>query len=211
MSTFSTHAFAALSAFFEGESPAGAGSAAALTGALGASVLATVARMRKATADTDRTAQLSAAEPALRALAAHLLTLAAEDRDAYRALLAAHRLPAQTDDEQHVRRGATEDAMKAATGVPLDIVRACGQAFHSAVAVATYGPARARGEVAVGVELLRAAAHGAGVCIAANLPAIADADFVAGVTREQGQLESALARDGDAIRLALAPRDRPRV
>jgi formiminotetrahydrofolate cyclodeaminase len=97
-----------------------------------------------------------------------------------------------------------QTATKAAIAVRLRIMAVCQQILYAAISVATYAPVRARGEVAVGVELVRASFHGAGVCVAASLPAITDADFVAHVTDERRQLESDAADARETIRLALA-------
>jgi formiminotetrahydrofolate cyclodeaminase len=161
--------------------------------------------MAKTTTGKPRqTAELATAGSTLGALSESLLTLADQDAEAYRALRAAFRLPASTHEEEQVRREAVQHAVRAATDVPLQIMAACGQALHVAVTVATFAPVRARSEVAVGVELLRAAFHGAGVCIVANLPAMTDAAFVADVRRDRQQLDADATDDRDAIRLVLA-------
>jgi formiminotetrahydrofolate cyclodeaminase len=175
-----------------------------LSGALRASVLATVARAPKTGIRPEQRAQLLAVEGTLRALAARLLALADQDRDAYVALLAAYRLPTGTPQEQRNRRAAVQGAMMSATQTPLQILAACGEVFNVAVSAATQAPVRAGGEIAVGVELVGAAFHGAVVCIAANLPAIVDGDFVESVARDQRQIETAAADDRETIRLVLA-------
>jgi formiminotetrahydrofolate cyclodeaminase len=208
MTVFSTLADIDLLGLFDGESPGGAGSAAAAGAALGVRLLATVARV-KTGGDDEQAGHLAAADATLCALGERLLVLAQLDREIYRRLIAAYRLPARTREEHDARRHALQSAMKAATDVPLQIMDACQQALSVAVLLATHGRVRARGEVAVGVELIRAAVAGAGVCIAANLPVIIDRDFIVSVTRDRAQLEADAADNREAIRLVLAGQDLP--
>jgi methenyltetrahydrofolate cyclohydrolase len=209
MTVLSAPVLVDLLGLFDSESPAGAGSAAAIGAALGVRLLATVARMPKTGSDPEQVARLAAVDATLGTLGERLLVLAHQDRETYRRLVAAYRLPARTREDQDARRQALQSAMKTATDVPMQIMDACQQALTVAMSLATHGRVRARGEVAVGVELIRAAVAGAGVCIAANLPAIADRDFTAGVTRDRRQLEADAADARETIRLVLAGEDLP--
>jgi formiminotetrahydrofolate cyclodeaminase len=201
MAQFSTRALADLLGCFSAGSAA-AGAAAALSGALGASVLSGVTRT-EAMAGTGQ-AQFDDAVTAIRLLSEYLLALAEQDHAAQERLSAAYPLPARTPDERASRRAAVRAAMTAATDVRLRIMSVCEQVLSAAVSIATYAPVRARAEVAVGVQLLRASFEGAGICVAASLPAIADADYVARVTDHQRQLESDVVDALAAIRLPLA-------
>jgi formiminotetrahydrofolate cyclodeaminase len=209
MTVTSTPAPVDLLGLFDGECPAGAGSAAAIGAALGVRLLATVARMPKTGGEPEQAARLAAVDATLCALGERLLVLGQHDRETYRGLIAAYRLPARTREEQEARRQVLQTATKAATAVPLQIMEACHQALTVAVSLAAHGRVRARGEVAVGVELIRAAVAGAAVCIAANLPAISDLDFVAGATRDRRQLETETADCREMIRVVLAGQDLP--
>src|SRR5690348_578169 len=83
-----------LAALQSPEPTPGGGSAAALAGAMGASLLAMVAGLPKSKAATaEDAARLAAAGQRSTALAAELKTLVDRDSEAYRQVMAAFRLP----------------------------------------------------------------------------------------------------------------------
>src|SRR4051794_30086000 len=94
-----------LDAFASSEPLPGGGSAAALTGALGTSLLLMVAGMAKTrTGSPEETVDLSAAAARLRPIRDELITLIEQDSRAYLAVIAAYREPRSTDEERR-RRG----------------------------------------------------------------------------------------------------------
>src|SRR5580765_6846898 len=94
----------------------GGGSAAALAGAIAASLLAMVAAMPKTKNGTpeDRAA-LDAVHPEILPLRAELVGLIDRDAASYDGVVAAYRLPKGTDDEKAARKAAVATAMKHAT------------------------------------------------------------------------------------------------
>ena len=193
-----------LDAFASSDAVPGGGSAAALAGALGASLLLMVARMSKTKSGApEETADLAEAAGRLQSLRDRLLELVDEDSDAYRRVRTALRLPRSTDTENAARTTAVDDAMRAATETPLDTMRACQQALCGAVVVAANGNRNASSDVGVGVELLAAALRGARMNVDINLAALTDAAYVSRVREEAGELERDAAADADAVRRAL--------
>ena len=82
----------------------GGGSASALAGALGSSLLLMVAGMPKTRTGTpEETADLAAAAARLRPLRDRLLTLIDSDSDAYAAVSSAFKLPKETDSASCMR------------------------------------------------------------------------------------------------------------
>jgi formiminotetrahydrofolate cyclodeaminase len=184
-------------------SPAG-GSASALAGAAGVSLLlmATVLPKTRSGAPAE-TVSLSAAGERLKPLRETLLALVDKDADAYDALLAAFRAPRSTEEER-VRRGeGIGAAMRRATDVPLETLRAARQALGAAVPVAVNGSRAASADVNVAVELLLAAVRGAAGSVDANLAMIKDADYVDRIASERRTLEDGSAEDGERARAAL--------
>jgi formiminotetrahydrofolate cyclodeaminase len=180
----------ALDAFASSEPVPGGGSAAALAGALGVSLLLMVAGLsRTRTAVPEGGADLASASARLRTIREQLMELIERDADAYRAVLAARRRPKTTEAERRERLDAIQAAMQIAIEAPLDVMRACQQALRGAVIVARTGLASAASDVAVGVELLLAAVRGAGWSVDANLPALADASYASRVAAERRELE----------------------
>src|SRR6185436_12064808 len=114
-----------LDAFASNEAVPGGGSAAALAGAVGVSLLITVASLPKTrTGAPEEAADLSEAAARLRPLRETLTSLVDQDSDAYQAVLAAYRLAKSTDAEKAARRDAIQDAMRGATEIPLATMRA---------------------------------------------------------------------------------------
>jgi formiminotetrahydrofolate cyclodeaminase len=192
MTSYSTYALADLFDAFASNDPVpGGGSAAALTGALGVSLLIMVAGLPKTrTGAPEEAADLSRASARLRPLRESLQELIDRDAAAYQAVVAAYRLPKSSNDEQAQRAQAIADAMRAATETPLDTMRLCQQALEGAAIVAVNGLATATSDVAVAIELLLTAAKGAGMNVDANLPAWKDRVRAEQVRLERKELEA---------------------
>jgi formiminotetrahydrofolate cyclodeaminase len=190
-----------LDAFASSEPVPGGGSAAALAGAIGASLLIMVAGLTKTKTGTpEEAADLSEASARLRPLRDTLLSIVDRDGDAYGSVMKAMRLPKDTESERGVRRAAIEQAMVRATDVPLDTMRVSQQALRSAVIVADKGNRHAASDTGVGVELLMAAFRGAAMNIDANIGAISDAAYVERVKNERRQLEEDAVADAGRAR-----------
>ncbi len=129
-----------LDAFSSSAPTPGGGSAAALAGALGASLLAMVAALPKTKNNTpEERAALDAARATILRLRSQLVELIDRDAAAYDAVVAAYRLPKGTDEEKAVRKTAIQDALKLATDVPLETCLAVNDVAREAGAVAGGG------------------------------------------------------------------------
>jgi methenyltetrahydrofolate cyclohydrolase len=182
-----------LDAFASNQPVPGGGSAAALAGAIGASLLIMVAGLPKTRHGTDEErSALTAAAARLRPLRDELASLIDRDSEAYTSVINAYRLPRSTDAEQAARRNAIDEAMRAATEAPLATIRACERAMREAEVIASSGAASASSDVAVGIELLKTAARGAGMNVDTNLAAVKDAEYVKRASQEQRDLEQAI-------------------
>lgn len=182
-----------LDAFASNQPVPGGGSAAALAGAIGASLLIMVAGLPKTRHGTDEErSALTAAAARLRPLRDELASLIDRDSEAYTSVINAYRLPRSTDAEQAARRDAIDEAMRAATEAPLATIRACERAMREAEVIASSGAASASSDVAVGIELLKTAARGAGMNVDTNLAAVKDAEYVQRASQEQRDLEQAI-------------------
>jgi formiminotetrahydrofolate cyclodeaminase len=193
-----------LDAFASNEPYPGGGSAAALAGALGVSLLlmaAGVARTR--TGAPEEAADLAEASARLRPLRDTLTSIVDADSVAYQGVMAAMRLPKATEDEKAARREAIQAAMRGATETPLDTMRACQQALRGALIVAANASRNASSDMAVGIELLAATIRGAGVNVDVNLAALQDASFVERARAERQELEAEGLADADEARTTL--------
>jgi formiminotetrahydrofolate cyclodeaminase len=180
-----------LDAFASNEPVPGGGSAAALAGAVGASLLIMVAGLPKTrTGAPEEAADLAEASARLRPLRDRLASLVERDSAAYTAVLDAMRLPKATDADKQARRTAIEDAMRGAIEVPMDTMRACQQAVRGAVIVASNGYTNASTDTGTAVLLLMAGLRGAALNVDVNLKSLSDAAFAQRVSAERDQLLS---------------------
>jgi formiminotetrahydrofolate cyclodeaminase len=194
-----------LRAFRSPEPTPGGGSAAALAGAIGASLLAMVAALPKSRAATEEdAARLAAAGSRCTAIAAELEALVDRDSDAYGLVMAAYRQPKGTAPEKAARSAAIQAAMREAIGAPLAVMRACAAAGEQAVVVATLGNPSASSDARVGLELLGAGLRGARRNVDINLESVKDAEYAAAVGAEIAELDRALAHETAAIDRRLA-------
>lgn len=185
-----------LDAFASNAPVPGGGSAAALAGALGVSLLIMAASLPKSrTGAPEEAADLAEAAARLRPLRDTLIQLIDADSAAYRAVMAAMKLPNAADAETAARTAALQSAMKGATDVPLDVMRAGQQALAGAVIVARNAYRVAASDVATAVELLASSVRSAALSIDGNLAAIKDGPYTARVSVEREQLVGDSARD----------------
>jgi len=140
----------------------GGGSAAAWAGATGAALVAMVGGMEKTrTGDAAERTRLAAVRSRAGAAGDELRGLVDEDSAAYDAVMAAYRLPKQTDDEKASRKAAIQVALERATDVPLRTAAACLTVLESAAAAAADGNPNALSDALTGGALAWAGLRGA--------------------------------------------------
>jgi formiminotetrahydrofolate cyclodeaminase len=173
LSELSVRAF--LERLASGDPTPGGGSASALVGALGASLVSmvcnlTVGRERYADFEDDaRSIQATAAE-----LRDRLQRGIDEDTAAYGAVIAAYRLPRGTDQEKAERTDAIQAATVQAALVPLGLVEASAQVIVLAERALGRTNPNAASDLAVGALLGLAAMDGAAANVEVNLGSIRD-------------------------------------
>jgi len=167
----------------------GGGTAAAIAGAMGTALLMMVAGLEKTKSNTDdEKAALMAAAGGLKPLRARLMSLADDDASAFDAVMAAYRLPKATDEEKAARTRAIQAALRGATEIPLETLRACAHALEHARVVADCGNRSAESDVGVALGLLKAAASGAAANVRSNLGGLKDEAFKAATEAETARL-----------------------
>jgi formiminotetrahydrofolate cyclodeaminase len=178
-----------LAAFRSSDPTPGGGSASALAGALGASLIAMVSSLPKPRASSDddilrlRTSGHRAVE-----LAEQLTALVDRDAEAYDQVVGAYRLPKGTDAEKAARGEQIQRAMREAIDTPLDVMRACCEALEHVRVVGELGNPNAASDIEVARELLRAGLRGARHNVEINLGIVKDAEYVARVREETARL-----------------------
>ena len=180
-----------LAAFRAPEPTPGGGSASALSGAVGASLLAMVAGLPKSRAQNrDDELRLAAARARCLSSSEQLAALMDRDSDAYESVVAAFRLPKDSDDDKRVRTERIQEALRFATETPLDVMRTCRDAIRAAADVGALGNANATSDVEVGLELLMAGVRGAKLNVAINVGSIKDRTYADAATKQAEQLEA---------------------
>jgi formiminotetrahydrofolate cyclodeaminase len=180
----------------------GGGSASALAGALGAALVEMVCELtvgKPEYEEADPVArELGAAAAELRGT---LLVAAEEDAAAYLDVVAARRLPRESDEERAARKAAIGEASVAATEVPLRVARLAAEVLDLAASIAAIGNRNAVSDAGAAALLAAAAARGAALNVRINLPSLPEAHPLrADAPARLAELESSVSkREAEAL------------
>jgi len=188
-----------LAALASPEDAHGSLAAAAIAGAMGASLLRMVAALPRtlSSGDDDATALVSAAAALVRVQEELLETV--ETETAVR-LFAARSLPKASRAERAKRESAIQFALRAAVDVPLEVMRLCDRALQRAEAVARRSSRAASTDVELAVALLEAAFNAARSNLEAKLPILTDAGHVTSIGEQVARLSDDAGSAADAAR-----------
>ena len=176
-----------LAALASSDDTYGALTAAAVAGAMGASLLQKVAALPQTLPPAaDELAALVRAAAALARGQEELLETV-ETETAVR-LFAARNMPQTSKLERADRERAIQLALRAAADVPLEIMRLCERALRHAHTVSDRSPRAASTEVELGVMLLDTAFNAARSILEAKLPVLTDAVHVTSISEEIARL-----------------------
>jgi formiminotetrahydrofolate cyclodeaminase len=183
----------------------GGGSASAVAGALGASLVAMVAALSEGRPKYAEHAALHAeARSVGERVTAKLLALADEDAEAYAAFAAAMKLARDTPANAAARTAAMQAAARWAAEVPLRCVETCVELVLAAETLAGRSNRNAASDLNVAAMLGEAAARGAAANVLVNLPSLDQADpFVGEATVRVDRLLHEIGRLADATRAAV--------
>ena len=172
----------------------GGGTAAAIAGAMGTSLLVMVSGLAKSKNNTDdEKAALAKARAAIEPVTTRLTGLADADAASFDGVMAAYRLPKASDEEKQARTKAIQSALRGATEIPLETLRACAAALEHSRAVAEYGNQSAASDTGVAIGLLKAAAAGAAANVRINLEGLKDEAYRSATEAETSRLLEAAA------------------
>jgi len=161
-------------------SPApGGGCVSALSGALGASLVAMVCRLTigKNGYEEHEVLIKSSLEKA-DSLARDLLLAIQRDKEAFDSVMEAFALPKSTDEEKEIRKAAIQKAFKGAVSSPENIAANCFEVLEIAARIINKCNANAISDIAVGALEAFTGLQGALLNIRINLPSIKDAEYV---------------------------------
>lgn len=157
----------------------GGGSVAALSGALGASLVAMVCRLTLGKKGYEAVNdEMQSILPRAEELQRALRDLMQADTDAYARVMDAYKLPKQTDAEKNIRTRAIQDALKHASDIPLRVAELCAQVLELARPIAEKGNKNAASDGGVSALMAEAGLRGAALNVSINLGAINDELFV---------------------------------
>ena len=173
------------------DSTPGGGSAAALSGAMGAALASMVCRLtlgKEAYAGVRQEIEelLRRAEN----LRSRFQQLFQEDIEAYGRLSASYKLPRETSEERAVRSAAIQEQLVAAALVPLEVAERAAELVQCCQRIAEIGNAAVLSDVAIGAILASGAGEGAALLVRFNLRAMKNDELVAGLGK---RLSGALA------------------
>jgi methenyltetrahydrofolate cyclohydrolase len=168
----------------------GGGSAAAAAGAMGAGLLAMVVRLtlgkEKYRASWE---ELEPLMDRLESARTRLLQLVDEDTNAFDAVVAARRLPKETDAHKAARQRAIDEANVLAATVPMQTAFFAHEALKNAPAVFEKGNTNAASDAWVAALILHGAALGALANVRINLPGVADPELSSEFREDARDLE----------------------
>lgn len=168
----------------------GGGCAAAYAGAMGAALVAMTAGLtagRKKYADFDAQARAILAEA--ETLRAALTAAIAEDAAAFQAVLAAFKLPKDTETQSQLRQAEIEKATLHAAHVPLRVAGLAARVIELAAQIVSAGNLNAISDGASGATMARAALTAAGYNVRINLNSLQDKTAADDLLKELRSLE----------------------
>lgn len=196
-----------LDALADGAPTPGGGSAAAHAGAMGAGLVAMVARLsigKKKYAEVEDEMKVVLAEA--EDLRAKLTAAVAEDAASFDGIMQAFKLPKESDEEKAARSQAIQDATLYATQVPLETATNAVRVMELALQVAKVGNSNAITDGASGAAMARAALTSAGYNVRINLSSLKDKAKAAKLMDALQALEAKADEVDDALRGVLEER-----
>lgn len=180
-----------LDALAAGTATPGGGSAAAVTGAMGAALVHMVTELtigRKKYADVET--EMIEVRGQAAGLQARLASLAEEDMAAFDQVMAAYRLPKETEEEKRTRQSAIQDALREAIRVPMATAKAGVAVLRLTRLAAEHGNVNARSDAVTAGYLASASIRGAAQNVRINADGLAEATEADGYRTQVAELES---------------------
>ena len=169
----------------------GGGSVSACAGALGAALVGMVCNLtrgREKFADVET--EIVTLVEAVEAARARLEQLLQEDTTAYNGVIAAYKMPKETEEEQAARTVGIQAGLIVAADVPLEICRVAVEVCRLAKVAAGIGNPQAVTDAGIGAILGEAAVVGAALNVKINLGSIKDEAYVAKAAAEIDEIQA---------------------
>jgi formiminotetrahydrofolate cyclodeaminase len=178
----------------------GGGGASALVGAVGTALGNMVGSLtvgKKKYADVE--AEILELKRKSDVLQAAFLALIDKDAGDFGPLARAYGLPKDTPEQQAEKDRIMEEALRNATGTPLEIMKKCAEAIDIIEVFAAKGSKLALSDAGVGVIFCKAALHGASLNVFINTKAMKDRDYAAKLNVEADALIAKYEAKADRI------------
>ncbi len=167
----------------------GGGSAAALCGAVAASLVSMVCNLtmgKKKYADFEDELKyiLSQSEELRKLITSHI----EQDADAFSDVMGAYRMPKNNGEERMLQKEALQHALQKATFVPLRIMQDCTKVLHYAKRTAEIGNQNAVSDSGVAALMSKSAILSAKLNVDINLASIKDKSFITRISDMVGNI-----------------------
>lgn len=178
----------------------GGGGAAAIMGAMGAALVSMVCNLtigKKRYQDVE--AELQSVLDRAEALRAQLTSLSEADVEVFDHVMAAYKMPKSNDQQRTTRLGEIQQALKAATDVPLACARASAEVIALSQSVAENGNLNVISDAGVAVLAGYAALKSAALNVQININNIEDQAFCESRSRELAAILDGCGDNTEAI------------
>lgn len=178
----------------DSNSPApGGGSVSALASSLGTCLARMVAHLsfgkKKFEALDEATKEkFNASFAELEKIKNELNALIDRDSEAYNTVMAAYKLPKETDEDKKIRNDEIQKALKTAIATPYEIVVLSGKTMTYLETILEYGNKNAITDIACGAMLLMTGLEGGILNVKINLSSIEDMDYVEKMKKEIAEI-----------------------
>ena len=189
----------------DSNSPApGGGSVSALASSLGTSLARMVAHLsfgkkKYEALPDDVKAKFVANFDELLKIKNELNDLIDRDSEAYNTVMAAYKLPKETDEEKATRSVEIQKSLKYAIQTPYDIVVLSGKAISLLGEILANGNQNAITDIGVGTMLLMVGLEGGILNVKVNLTSIEDAAYVEKITKEIYEIKAVAEKEKERI------------
>jgi len=178
----------------------GGGGAAAIMGAMGAALVSMVCNVsfgKKGCESAERELREVCAQS--EALRKRLTAMVADDVSAFGELMAAYKLPKNTDDEKQQRSHAIQASLKRATEVPLACARDCAEVVGLSRRAGEHGYLGVISDAGVAVSAAYAAARSAALNVYINAPSLKDRAFAERALAELDAIMTSCTAESEAV------------
>lgn len=189
----------------DSNSPApGGGSVSALASSLGVSLGRMVAHLSfgkkkyEGNSDEAKAAFVKNFDELLK-IKEELNILIDKDSEAYNTVMAAFKLPKETEEEKAKRNAEIQKCTKFAIQTPYDIVVLSGKAISLLGTILEYGNQNAITDIGVGTMLLMTGLEGGILNVKVNLSSIEDKSYVEKISKEIAEIKATAAKEVDRI------------